>query len=133
MTGADLCRRFAGETEVLPGTENAYWPSDRLITLRTHVYGGSSSANLTVAAHEAGHAEQHWAVGWVAPSIRWLLAGRLLLEWDASRRARRMLAQAGLVVNEAALEATWRAYLVPAYWQAALLLTIVIAAVWLRK
>jgi Zn-dependent membrane protease YugP len=126
MTGATLCRRLlerAGiEGEVARGPANCYVPGEQLIVLRPHCYHGTSRKLLTLAAHEAGHAEQEHRLGWMTPALRWVLAGRLWLEWDASRRARLLLAAEGLNAHEEALEESWRGYLVPALWQTGLML-----------
>lgn len=112
MTGADLCRSVTS-LEVRCALANEYRPGDMLITLTPHNYGGHSAKNLTLAAHECGHAFQP---AWLQP-LRWLVIGRLALEWDASRRARAVLTSRGLVVDEAALRASWHGYVWPAAWQ----------------
>jgi len=133
MTGVALCLKLAPGVEVLPAMANEYRPAERLITLTPRHYGGNSARNLTVAAHECGHAEQHAAIGWMAPALRWLLLGRLFLEWDASRRARRMMHGLGLIVHEQVLLDSWRGYLVPALWQTGLMLGTGVVAVILRR
>jgi Zn-dependent membrane protease YugP len=132
MTGAVLCRRLLERAEievaVVRGPANHYVPGERLIVLRQHCYNGTSRKQLTWAAHEAGHAEQEHRYGWIAPAVRWTMPGRLLLEWDASRRARRMMREEGLEAHADALRESWEVYLVPALWQAGIML--VILGVW---
>lgn len=127
MTGAALCRKLCPGIETIPGTSNAYHPCERMITLIPRHYGGTGAHSLTVAAHECGHAEQHEAIGWMAPALRWLLLGRLFLEWDASRRARRMMHGLGFIVHEPVLLDSWRGYLVPALWQTGLMLGVLLS------
>jgi Zn-dependent membrane protease YugP len=130
MTGATLCRRLLERLEiegaVVRGEANHYVHGDRLIVLRQHCYNGTSRRQLTIAAHEAGHAAQEQRFGWIAPALRWVLLGRLLLEWDASARARRLMAAEGIPTHEESLKESWRGYLAPALWQLALLVGIVL-------
>lgn len=132
MTGAILCRRLLEgegiECDVAVGAANCYVPGERLIVLRPHCYHGNSRKQLTLAAHEAGHAAQEVSAGWAAPAVRWLLIGRLWLEWDASGRARRMMQAAGVAPNEDALEESWRGYLVPGLWQMGTMLAMLLLA-----
>jgi len=130
MTGADLCREHA---TTISGVANTYDPGERLITLRPHVYRGATSATLTLAAHEAGHALQHRAIGWLVPAARWLLLGRLLLEWDASRRARTILRALDVEPDEQALRDSWRSYAAPAVWQTGAMVGLFAFALYLKR
>jgi Zn-dependent membrane protease YugP len=132
MTGARFCRRLLERrgiaAEVVRGSANCYVAGERLIVLRPHCHDGTSRQHLTLVAHEVGHAEQEHRMGSMAPALRWVLAGRLWLEWDASRRARRLMAEEGFAVDEEALRDSWRGYLQPALWQMGLMLVVAIAA-----
>ena len=136
ITGANFCKRLlrdAGiEACVVSGPENAYVPGEQLIVLRPHCHGGTTVRQLTLAAHEVGHAAQHATIGWLAPALRWLLPGRLWLEWDASQRARQMMGAQERVACEEALAESWRGYLVPAIWQVAAMMGVLIFAVMRR-
>lgn len=115
------------------GTYNAYWPGEQLITLRPTVYANTSNKALTLAAHEAGHAAQHRSLWWLAPALRFVVPGRLWLEWDASNRARVMMRELGATPHEDALTDSWREYLVPALWQMGVLIAVIGAwLIWRR-
>lgn len=133
MTGADLCRRLLVrngiDAEVHRGISNQYFSGDRVVTLHPLCFSGTSPKALTLAVHEAGHAEQESRLGWCAPALRWLVLGRLLLEWDANRRARRMMIAFGEPPDEETLRTLWRAYLSPALWQTGLLAVIGVGAI----
>jgi hypothetical protein len=67
MTGAQVARNILDRNglrdvpiEVVGGTlSDHYDPGKRVIRLSQNVYGGSSIASVSVAAHEVGHAIQH--------------------------------------------------------------------------
>ncbi len=124
MTGAELCRAWMQERgiagAVLSGPLNAYDPGERIISLRPHCYSGSTPRMLTTAAHEAGHADQHADLGWMIAAAQWLMPGRLWLEWDASRRAEKILGYFGRAADAGTLRASWESYLGPAVIQAVL-------------
>lgn len=136
MTGAEVCRALLARIEipaqVAVGPTNHYANGERIVFLREHCYHGTSKKNRTLAAHEAGHAAQEARYGWLAPALRWLVPGRLLLEWDASRRAREMLLAIDEEADEPTLLSSWHSYLWPAVWQTGLLVAIAVAAVILR-
>lgn len=127
MTGAQLCRRLLAqsgvEAVVRCSLVNQYRPG--IIELRSDCFNGRGAVAHTLAAHEMGHAEQGRAFG-AAMAVRCTMPGRLYLEWDASRRARRMLRANGIAPHEETLRASWRSYLGPALFQAAALLAAVL-------
>lgn len=67
LTGAQVARRILDRNELFdvvieqtPGhLTDHYDPRKRVLRLSKTIYGGSSVASMSVAAHEAGHALQH--------------------------------------------------------------------------
>lgn len=106
------------------GAANAYVPGERVLVLRGGTIRGRDTATLAVVAHEVGHAAQEARWGPLVPPLRWLLAGRLWLEWDATRWALRRMRADGREEAAAVLRASWRGYVRPALWQTAALLAL---------
>lgn len=77
LTGADVARRILEDqrlddvgVEMIEGNlTDHYDPRTRVVRLSSQVYRGSSLASLGVAAHETGHAIQHY-VGYLPLNIR---------------------------------------------------------------
>lgn len=79
--GFDVARRILDNAglydipiEMTPGSlSDHYDPRTRVVRLSKEVYGGSSIASISVAAHEVGHAIQH-ATGYVPLGLRSVIA-----------------------------------------------------------
>ncbi|MFA6807985.1 MAG: zinc metallopeptidase [Eubacteriales bacterium] len=77
MTGAQVARAILNENglfdvkveQVSGNLTDHYDPRTQVVRLSSGIYGGSSIASLSVAAHETGHAVQH-ADGYVPLKIR---------------------------------------------------------------
>ncbi|HZK01154.1 MAG TPA: zinc metallopeptidase [Tissierellaceae bacterium] len=67
LTGAQIARRILDRNglydvvveQTAGQLTDHYDPRNRIMRLSNHIYGGSSVASMSVAAHEAGHALQH--------------------------------------------------------------------------
>jgi Zn-dependent membrane protease YugP len=124
MTGAGLARSLVGHEHVKQTlAHDCYHPETGCIYLSAATYEGTDEVSLYCALHEVAHRQQHEQI----PNrfaLRWIPLMRLWLEYDAWRRADRMLRDMELfdpaivrMVRDAALM-RYRQQIIPQPWVA---------------